>query len=110
MKYPAIFTMLCALTLAACNLVVDDPTDIDTDTDTDASEVTCVDVCVHGTQLGCKFVLGSPGRDYIWGTDDDLSCMEVCNGLWGPDGDSFYKLDCFLRKNTCEDMAECALE
>lgn len=80
--------------ISCCGRVqnVDDPTDCDA-------------ACQNLLDLGCDASAGSSGSDEIWGTADDISCIDVCIGIVESGGD--LQLECTIDAQSCSEVDVC---
>lgn len=67
---------------------------------------TCEGACSNLERLRCGGWDGSPGIDDIWGTEDDIGCVEICDDL---NQDPFFemKMECTTKALTCNQVDDC---
>ena len=96
------FLLLCAFsyTVYGCKpLPPDDPTDVDA-----GIVYTCETACARVITLRCDGWNGSAGPDNIYGSEDDLSCLDVCSELIK---DFDLHLPCISESLTCLEVNTC---
>lgn len=76
------------------------PEDQDTVEDCDAA-------CENMERLGCEEGKGSPGPDEQYGTEDDVSCLEVCRNVMGGDDGIPIRPICVSKVDACENVGDC---
>ncbi len=72
---------------------------------TDDDPDDCDAACGNMLELGCDASVGSPGVDEIWGTQDDISCVEMCIGIVGENGS--LQLECTIDAQSCAEINIC---
>lgn len=74
--------------------------------DTDTPEY-CEAACENMERLGCDEAKGSPGEDEQFGTEDDVSCSDVCkNVMSGVYGIPMNPI-CVSKVEACGDVGNC---
>ncbi len=75
--------------------------------DPDAGTVEhCPAACENLAYLQCPGWEGSPGADEVYGTEDDVPCLEVCEDFVEFSNMTLYPL-CTAKSMSCDDVLEC---
>lgn len=104
-------TIILAMVLSAvmslivynCGSVVVDPVEPEPLPDPYA----CDSACTTMGFLGCDGWRGSPGKDEVFGTSDDVSCSEVCTELSQPGSIINLCPKCVSTASSCEEVDNC---
>ena len=72
-----------------------------------AIETNCKTACDNLKRLQCSGWEGSPGKDEIHGTDDDVPCWKACKDIESADPTADLKLQCTTNANSCEAVDNC---
>lgn len=67
----------------------------------------CAAACGRLRALGCPAADGSPGRDEVFGTEDDEPCEAVCRGVVGAYNGSTLHQKCTSEAEDCEAVERC---
>jgi hypothetical protein len=67
----------------------------------------CAAACENMERLGCDEAKGSPGVDEKFGTEDDVSCSDVCNNVMSGIYGIPMNLVCVSKVDSCEDVVNC---
>ncbi|MCP4674321.1 MAG: hypothetical protein GY854_02145 [Deltaproteobacteria bacterium] len=89
------------LVLRCSPLVPEPPVDPDAGTAED-----CDAACANLARLQCPGWEGSSGADEQYGTEDDISCVEVCEELLEEPTMTLYPL-CTSKATSCEQVEKC---
>jgi len=66
----------------------------------------CAAACKNLAMQGCPGWRGSPGQDERWGTQDDVSCIDVCLTLLQEPTATLYP-KCTAQAKTCAEVELC---
>lgn len=100
MKVFAIATVL--FMAIRCNV---DPEPVK-DPDSAGSSEDCPAMCENLERLGCESAKGSPGEDELYGTADDISCLDVCTGIMEEAVVSIHP-NCIAEIESCDEEEAC---
>ena len=90
--------------LTACGGCVYQPPP-DNPIDNDPSN--CSAACDNLKRLGCPGWEGSPGKDEQFGTDDDVSCEDVCVDVVNTDPSVTLNQTCTADAESCDEVEAC---
>lgn len=82
--------------LLTCGCISDDDTDI----------AWCDEACDNMRRMQCPGWEGNAGLDEQWGTDDDITCEEICIAISSEPGFTLYP-ECTAQALSCEDIDNC---
>lgn len=92
--------LLGMLVVSACSIGPND------DWEDGGSPDDCHAACDNLAKLGCPGAEGSPGPDEEYGTQDDVSCAEVCQNVMEEGGISMHPA-CVASADNCSEADEC---
>jgi hypothetical protein len=58
-------------------------------------------------EMKCPGWEGSPGPDEVFGTEDDIPCVEVCIGIVEADPTTTLFPLCTAKAESCDEVDEC---
>lgn len=99
------FAILLCIASLLCAARCQGPVVIDTDTDDNPAD--CVAACDNMEDLDCDGWQGSPGEDEVYGTEDDVSCDEICEMIAEEPTAEIFP-GCVAAAETCEAVDECS--
>lgn len=91
--------LIASMFMGCSNIIYDPPNPPDLLPD-------CESACAKLAELGCQGWQGSPGEDEIYGTTDDVGCVEAC-GVAAINQEINLQLSCVAQATTCEAYEAC---
>jgi hypothetical protein len=72
-----------------------------------ATEEDCKAACDNLKQMKCPGWDGTPGKDEIQGTADDVPCWKACINIMSVGHPADLKLPCTIKATSCEEVESC---
>jgi hypothetical protein len=97
------YSFLAVLFLSACilNPVPNKPIP------NDDIPIACENACKNLKRLDCPGWKGTPGKDEVFGTDDDISCTTACIDIVNSDPSVTLNQNCVAVANSCKEVDDC---